>query len=349
MIAASYHNIMAFDKSKVKRGFTLIETIVAIAVFGILWGLVARFIVSVYDMQGFSMDQIVATNEARRGADIMAEEIRQTRGADNGAYPLAKCGGKEFIFYSDVDGDGDAERVRYYLAATQSGGETKSCTATVAGGSCGETFDNFLSAGEILKSAQVKVSTRGRYGNYWNGVSTRFSEFFTDGIKLADICRVSADSCTSCSASWQGLKTFDVTGAAEDGVVTFSLDGSADVKKVCSGNTFSMKANFDFSWTKEIPNADSELKRGVIDPVAGNPVTYPPANEQITSISAFVRNAPPVFTYYDKNGTQINEDDPNILVNTRAVKLDVIVDVNPGRSPNSYELRQMVQMRNLRD
>lgn len=342
-------NFMMFGKTEIERGFTLIETIVAVAIFVILWGAVSASIIMIYRMQGFSMDQVVATNEARRGADIMAEEIRQARDADNGAYPLAKCGGKEFIFYSDVDGDGATERVRYYLAVTQSGSETKNCTAVNAGDSCGETFDNFLSAGEILKSAQVKVSTRGRYGNYWNGVSTRFSEFFADGIKLADICRVSADSCTSCSASWQGLKTFDVTGAAEDGVIIFSLDGSADVKKVCSSNTFSMKANFDFSWTKEIPNADSELKRGVIDPVAGNPVTYPPADEQITSISAFVRNAPPVFTYYDKNGTQINEDDPNILVNTRAVKLDVIVDVNPERSPNSYELQQMVQIRNLRD
>jgi len=340
-----------FDGSKIKSGFTLIETLVAVAIFVILWGAISASIVTIYRMQGFSMDQVVATNEARRGADIMAEEIRQARDADNGAYPLAKCGGKEFIFYGDVDGDGAVERVRYYLAATQSGSGTKSCTAVNTGDSCGQTFDDFLSAGEILKSAQVKVSTRGRYGdyNYWSGVSTRFSEFFVDGIKRADICRARADSCTSCSTDWQGLKTFDVTGAAEDGVVTFSLDGSADVKKVCSGNTFSMKANFDFSWTKEVPNADSELKRGVIDPVAGNPVAYPPANEQITSISAFVRNAPPVFTYYDKNGVQIDENDPNILINTRAVELDMIVDVNPVRSPNSYELRQRVQIRNLRD
>jgi hypothetical protein len=303
----------------------------------------------IYRTQGFSMDQTVAVNEARRGADIMAKEIRQARDADSGAYPLAKCNGKEFIFYSDIDGDGATERVRYYLAVTQSGTRTESCTAINTGSSCSVLLDDFLLPGETLKTAQVKVSTRGRYGNYSGGLSTRFSEFFVDGIKLADICRSSADNCTNCSTSWQGLKTFDVADLAKDGSIVFALGGSNDVTKSCSGSTFSMKANFDFSWTKEIVNADNELKRGVIDPVAGNPVTYPSANEKITSVSSFVRNAPPVFTYYDKNGMEIGEDDPSILVNIRTVKLDMIIDVNPNRSPNSYELQQMVQIRNLKE
>jgi prepilin-type N-terminal cleavage/methylation domain-containing protein len=340
---------MILNKIKTKKGFTLVETLMAVAVFGILWGVIAAFIVMIYRTQGYSMDQTMAVNEARRGADIMAKEIRQARDADSGAYPLEKCNGKEFIFYSDIDGDGAAERVRYFLAVTQSGAGTGSCTAINTGAACSVLFDDFLSSGETLKYAQVKVSTRGRYGNYFGGVSARYSEFFADGTKLADICRVSADNCTNCSASWQGLKTFDVADSARDGSILFTLDGSDSVTKSCSGYTFSMMANFDFSWTKEIPNADNELKRGVINPVAGNPVTYPPANEQITSISSFVRNAPPVFTYYDKDGIGIGENDPSILVNTRAVKLDMIIDVNPNRSPNSYELQQTVQIRNLKN
>jgi prepilin-type N-terminal cleavage/methylation domain-containing protein len=338
------------DKIKTKNGFTLIETLMAIAIFGILWGIMSAFIITLYRSQEHSMDQAVAVDEARRAADIMAKEIRQARDADNGAYPLEKCGGKEFIFYGDVDGDGAVERVRYFLAMVQSGTETGSCTAVNTGSACSVLFDNFLLSGETLKFAEVKVSTRGRYGSYFGGSSARFSEFSVDGgAKLADICRYSADSCTNCSVSWQGLKTFDVTDAARDGSILFTLDGSDSVTKSCSWNSFSMKANFDFFWTKEIPNVDHELKRGITDPAAGNPVSYPPANEQITGISSFVRNAPPVFTYYDKNGIEIGENDPNILVNTRAVGLNMIIDVKPEKSPNSYELRQTVQIRNLKD
>jgi prepilin-type N-terminal cleavage/methylation domain-containing protein len=339
----------------IKNGFTLIETMVAIAIFTLLWGLISEFIIIVYKTHGYSMDQTIAVGEARRGVDAMAKEIRQARYADNGTYPIVKCNGKEFIFYSDIDNDGAVERVRYFLAVIQSGTQTGSCTSPVGidGGLCSVPFTSFLTTG-TLKSAQVKVSTYGRYGN----PPYRYSVFRADGNVLAsNICIAPGDNCTACASpwtvSWQGLQTFDVTAYATDNSITFALDGSDGnngVRAVCgpNGSKYALKANFDFSWTEEIMNADNQLKKGVIQPV-GTPATYPLANEQITSVSSFVRNAPPVFTYYDGNGALIPENDAAILTKTKSVKLDMIVDVNPNMSPNSYELQQMVQMRNLKN
>src|SRR3990167_3437860 len=39
-----------------------------------------------------------------------------SRAGDNGSYPLEIAGDWEIIFYSDIDYDGNAERVRYFLA-----------------------------------------------------------------------------------------------------------------------------------------------------------------------------------------------------------------------------------------
>jgi len=86
----------------------------------------------------------------------------------------------------------------------------------------------------------------------------------------------------------------------------------------------------------------------VIEPT-GSPAVYPLADEKITTVSSYVRNAPPVFTYYDAAGNEISEADSRILADTRSLKVNMIVDVNPQISPESYELRQMVRMRNLAD
>src|SRR3970040_2041150 len=38
--------------------------------------------------------------------------------AENGAYPLAQADAQTVTFYSDIDGDGTFERVRYFLDGT---------------------------------------------------------------------------------------------------------------------------------------------------------------------------------------------------------------------------------------
>ncbi len=327
------------NKPEGARGFTLIEMLVAIAVFTLASGAIAGSIVMLYRTQSYTMQQSQAIDEARKGVEIMSREIREARYGDNGAYPIEKGAGKEFIFYSDINGDGRVERVRYFLASVQSGSQTKECYSTASGGSCGMVFSGFLAG--ILKTAQIRVLTEGYYGR-----AERYAEFFADGAKLGNIC---ASGCSKCAGAWQGTQTYDVAAAAADGSVQFTLDGTSYVSNQCNwvNPGHSLKARFEFSWTEEIPNADHELKKGVIEPV-GSPAAYPADQEIITTISRYVRNAPPVFSYYDKNGSQIT-DDPAILRDTKMMKLFMVVNIDPARPPGDYELEQYVQIRNLKE
>jgi len=325
------------DQKKI-NGFTIIETLVAIAVFTLIWGATMSMILLVYRTQGFAMEQAMAIDEARRGVDVMAKELRQARYGDDGSYPLEKAASKEIIFYSDVDNDGQTERVRYYLATVSSDAQTKECVSNSQGGSCSVSFTNYLTG--TLKSAQVRVSTEGYYGT-----SSRYSRFRIDGGTPADMCL----GCSECANAWQGTQTYDVTSAAADNSIQFSLSSTNSVKPWCDwiNPDHSIKGKFEFSFTEEIPNVGNELRRGVIEP-SGSPVSYPLNQEQSSIITSYVRNAPPIFTYYDKNGAQITSD-PSMLRDTKMVRLFMVVNINVNRAPDDYDLEQYIQIRNLKE
>ena len=97
------------------RGITLIETIVTIAIFSLIIGVITGFISAAYRTQDFTFQQSLAVNEARRGVETMVKEIREARPGDDGAYVIEKADDYEFIFYSDVDKDEAVERIRYFI------------------------------------------------------------------------------------------------------------------------------------------------------------------------------------------------------------------------------------------
>ncbi len=330
------------NKKKAKvciNGYTLIEMIVAIFVFSMVSGALFLAIVMIYRTEGYSTDQAIAVNEARRGVDIMAEEIRKARYGEDGSYPIEMGAGKEFIFYSDIDNDGDAERVRYFLATVNAGAETKNCVTTATGGSCSVTFSGFLSG--TLKSAQAKISTEGYYGT-----PSRYARLYVDGTNAVNMC---ASGCVQCAGAWQGTQTLDVTSYAADGTVQFTLSGTNSVKNQCSWQTanHSLQAMVELSWVEEIPSLGDELKKGVIQP-EGSPATYPDNQEKISVITSYVRNAPPIFTYYDAGGNQITSD-PSILTETKMMRLFMVINVDVNRAPDDYDLEQYVQLRNLKE
>jgi hypothetical protein len=97
----------------------------------------------------------------------------------------------------------------------------------------------------------------------------------------------------------------------------------------------------------------TDLKKGVINP-SGDPPQYNPADEIIAILSSNVRNGVPgpIFTYY-------NGDWPNDIVNnplptltrlteTKLMHVYLIINVNPNRPPDDFELESDVQIRNLK-
>lgn len=102
-------------KKIIEEGLTLIETIVTIAIFALIMGVVSGFIVMLYRTQSYTWQQSLAIGEARRGVETMVEEIREARVGEDGAYIIEESQDFEFIFYSDIDKDGAAERIKYFI------------------------------------------------------------------------------------------------------------------------------------------------------------------------------------------------------------------------------------------
>lgn len=100
------------------RGFTLIEAIVAIAIFVLVMGVVSEFIYMSYRVKNYTFDQSQAIDEARKGVGTMVKEIRESRMGEDGAYVIEKVDDYEFVFYSDIDKDLSIEKVRYFIDGT---------------------------------------------------------------------------------------------------------------------------------------------------------------------------------------------------------------------------------------
>lgn len=97
------------------RGFTLLETIMAITVFTLMMGVVSWSIVSFYRTNGYIIQQSLAIDSARRGVETMVREIKEATYSDMGAYPVVSAASQSFVFFSDIDKDNNIEKVRYFL------------------------------------------------------------------------------------------------------------------------------------------------------------------------------------------------------------------------------------------
>jgi type II secretory pathway pseudopilin PulG len=337
--ASPYRKGTTLRSDELLRGFTLIETLVMIFVLILTLGATAGFAVVAYRTYGFTWQQSTAIDEARRGIETMVKEVRAARTGEDGSYPIEKAEDKELIFYSDIDGDGKTERVRYFLGTVNSGSQTKECQTSVKGGTCSADFSAFLKG--TLISAQVKASLDGDFG-----ASQEYAEIFADVTKLGDICRGSSSGCSDCPGAWQGQTVFDVTNQASDNSISFLADATTPVDPICS---HAMKAKFEFSWTENLAGFAHEFKKGVVQPLTGpdGRVTYPSDQEEFIFLTSYVRNEPPIFEYFDKNGNKIT-DYPARLVDTVLLKVYLVVNVDPNRPPGDFGLESYVQLRNLK-
>jgi len=314
-----------------RKGFTLVETIVVIFVFSILMEGITMAILSLYRTHTYEWQQSLAVEEAKRGVETMVREIREARQGEDGSYPIELAGDKEFIFYSDIDGDGKTERVRYFLGEIDTKTYIQECQSSQRGGSCSVSFSNFLNGN--LKKAEVKISVQGDLG-----ASNEYIDIYLDGKNLTTICK---SGCTDCPGSWQGTQVFDVTSNASDNLLNFSAQASSAVDPSCP---FSFKVKFELTITQEIQG--QELKKGVIK-ATGFPPNYLKENEEIFVLSSYVRNSPPIFEYYDGNGNKI-EEYPARLKDTKVMKIFLVVNVDPQRPPTEYQLESFVFLRNLK-
>ncbi len=92
----------------------------------------------------------------------------------------------------------------------------------------------------------------------------------------------------------------------------------------------------------------SNLKKAVTKST-GDPLVYDDINETVSIISDNVRNIDQgihIFTYYDDTGTEIVDFDSEIDI--AFVKIKLIVNIDPNRSPEEFTLRSSATLRNLK-
>lgn len=102
-------------RKKNKKGITLIETIVAIAIFAIgIEGFALLFAKSL-EVNSFTMRTGEASRAASRGVQKTVDIIRNARQADNGDFVIFSANDNDLVIYGNADTDSATERIHYYL------------------------------------------------------------------------------------------------------------------------------------------------------------------------------------------------------------------------------------------
>lgn len=99
------------------KGLSLVEMLVVIAIFTMVMGGVSLYFWRIWDSQRFSLESAQAQLLASEGVMNTLGQVRNMRQSDAGSYPIVSAAETDIVFYGDYDGDGDVERLHYYLDA----------------------------------------------------------------------------------------------------------------------------------------------------------------------------------------------------------------------------------------
>lgn len=107
-------------KSRLKNsyshsGFTLIELLISMVIMTILGLAVLGLQYILSQNRQVAIENFNTVDRANISVSDMLKEIRTVRFSDAGTYPIESANDNEIIFYSDIDFDNDAERIRYTL------------------------------------------------------------------------------------------------------------------------------------------------------------------------------------------------------------------------------------------
>jgi len=102
-----------------QAGFTLLELIIAMAIFGLVAAGVVTFSLYYLNSYSFSLAETQAVSQAQNALTMMLREIREARMSEDGAWPLFLLTETELSFYGDVTNDGMSDKVRYFIEGGQ--------------------------------------------------------------------------------------------------------------------------------------------------------------------------------------------------------------------------------------
>ncbi len=101
-----------------RGGFTLVEVMISVAIVTILAGLFINLTKNITQSTLQFNGRLFTQQSLQTVLDMIVPELRTAANSADGAYLLATAGTSTLAFYSDIDGDGHPEKIRYYLAAS---------------------------------------------------------------------------------------------------------------------------------------------------------------------------------------------------------------------------------------
>lgn len=101
-----------------RKGFSFLEVIIVVAIATSILLAVTGLNSNIGLLNNLVNQGLQSKSDVSQALQIMTSEVRSAEPSENGAYPVIAAGTSSFMFYSDINKDGTAEQVRYFLASS---------------------------------------------------------------------------------------------------------------------------------------------------------------------------------------------------------------------------------------
>lgn len=101
-----------------RKGFTLIEIIVGMGIAAIIFFMIGVLGNQFSTIAMFVSQKLQNEQSAKSAIQTMVREIRSAGPSSVGGFAIESASPSSFVFFSDIDGDGLLERIRYFLATS---------------------------------------------------------------------------------------------------------------------------------------------------------------------------------------------------------------------------------------
>lgn len=98
-----------------KKGFSLVEIIIVIAISAAIFMAVFNFGQSIFSFNSSAQQNLSAQSDARRVLKNIVEELRGASSSSLGSYPIILAGTTTLTFFVNIDSDAYKEQIRYFL------------------------------------------------------------------------------------------------------------------------------------------------------------------------------------------------------------------------------------------
>jgi len=101
---------------KLDFGFTLVEVILAVAIFSIISLAAFTLIINYNRTSDLLASQLALQSEGRNSLSQAVNDLRRINRGSNGAFAIDSADADSFIFYSNIDSDPYFEKVEYFIS-----------------------------------------------------------------------------------------------------------------------------------------------------------------------------------------------------------------------------------------